>query len=146
MYNLERLLKSRKGGLTARNVAPVLQDERLPEPDRSNAWTLWLYMVYGKRGPARVHPLRRKLKCFRGYYLTGLSLPIELGSRDLSQPELRLKDLDRMGIDYSVMYPSTLYATMASDPELEAASRPNQLVINWMVIFHILRWVKDWMD
>jgi len=52
---------------------------------------------------------------------TGLSLPIELGSRDLSQPELRLKDLDRMGIDCSVMYPSTLYATMASDPELEAA-------------------------
>jgi len=52
---------------------------------------------------------------------TGLSLPIEVGSRDLSQPELRLKDLDRLGIDYSVMYPSTIYATMSSDPELEAA-------------------------
>ena len=52
---------------------------------------------------------------------TDLSLPVELGSRDLSQPDLRLKDLDRMGIDCSVMYPSTLYATMATDPELEAA-------------------------
>jgi hypothetical protein len=26
-----------------------------------------------------------------------------------------------MGIDTTVMYPSTLYATMADDPELEAA-------------------------
>ncbi|NIO07636.1 MAG: amidohydrolase family protein [Deltaproteobacteria bacterium] len=52
---------------------------------------------------------------------TNLSLPVEIGSRDLSQPELRIKDLDRMGIDCSVMYPSTLYATMAMDAELEAA-------------------------
>lgn len=55
------------------------------------------------------------------YSGTDLSLPIAIGSRDLSEPELRLKDLDRMGIDCSVMYPSTLYATMSTDPELEAA-------------------------
>lgn len=52
---------------------------------------------------------------------TDASLPVELGSRDVSQPELRLRDLDRMGIDTTVMYPSTLYATMTEDPELEAA-------------------------
>ena len=51
---------------------------------------------------------------------TDASLPIEIGSRDLSRPELRLKDLDRMGIDTTVLYPSTLYATMTDDPELEA--------------------------
>lgn len=51
---------------------------------------------------------------------TDASLPVALGSRDLSEPELRLKDLDRMAIDTTVMYPSTLYATMTDEPELEA--------------------------
>lgn len=50
-----------------------------------------------------------------------LSLPIPLGSRDLSDPELRVQDLNRLHIDTSVMYPSTLYARMTDDPELEAA-------------------------
>src|ERR671917_560871 len=51
---------------------------------------------------------------------TDVSLPIERGSRDLSQPQLRLRDLDAMGIDTSVMYPTTLYATLAADAEVEA--------------------------
>jgi uncharacterized protein len=51
---------------------------------------------------------------------TDSSLPLDLGSRDLSAPEARLRDLDQMGIDTSVMYPSTLYATLSSDAELEA--------------------------
>jgi predicted TIM-barrel fold metal-dependent hydrolase len=52
---------------------------------------------------------------------TDSSLPIAVGSRDLSRPDLRLQDLDRMGIDTSVMYPSTIFATMSPDPVLEAA-------------------------
>ncbi|HVA22979.1 MAG TPA: amidohydrolase family protein [Chloroflexota bacterium] len=50
-----------------------------------------------------------------------LAMPLELGSRDLSWPELRLKDLDGSCIDASVVYPSTFYARMTSDPELAAA-------------------------
>lgn len=61
---------------------------------------------------------RGALEAFPG---TSGNIHIEFGSQDLSRPELRLKDLDRMGIDSSVMYPSTIYATLATDPELEAA-------------------------
>lgn len=42
-------------------------------------------------------------------------------SLDLSDPEARLRDLDRMGIDAQVLFPSTLYAHMTSDPGFEAA-------------------------
>ncbi|HEX9880781.1 MAG TPA: amidohydrolase family protein, partial [Candidatus Binatia bacterium] len=44
-----------------------------------------------------------------------------IGSRDLSDPEARLRDLDRMGIDYQVLFPSTLYTRMTSDPGFENA-------------------------
>lgn len=49
------------------------------------------------------------------------NINVEFGSQDLSRPDLRLKDLDDAGIDSSVMYPSTIYATLSSDAELEAA-------------------------
>jgi len=41
--------------------------------------------------------------------------------QDLSRPDLRLQVMDVMGIDVSVVYPSTIYATFTTDPELEAA-------------------------
>jgi len=40
---------------------------------------------------------------------------------DLSDPGARLRDLDRMGIDAQMIFPSTLYAHMTADPGLEAA-------------------------
>ncbi|NIO06571.1 MAG: amidohydrolase family protein [Deltaproteobacteria bacterium] len=44
-----------------------------------------------------------------------------LGSRDLSDPEARLRDMDRLGIDSQVLFPSTLYARMTSDAGFESA-------------------------
>ena len=43
------------------------------------------------------------------------------GSLDLSRPELRLKDLDALGIDAQLLFPSSLYACMGNDPFFEAA-------------------------
>lgn len=43
------------------------------------------------------------------------------GSQDLSDPTARLKDLDRLGIDVSVIFPTTLYASMPLDAGLEGA-------------------------
>ena len=43
------------------------------------------------------------------------------GSQDLSDPAARLHDLDRLGIEVSVIFPTTLYAAMTSDPGLEGA-------------------------
>ncbi len=44
-----------------------------------------------------------------------------LGSLDLSEPGERLRDLDGLGIDAQLLFPSSLYACMGSDPFFEAA-------------------------
>jgi len=44
-----------------------------------------------------------------------------IGSMDLSEPAVRLRDLDRLGIDIQMLFPSTLYAHMTTDPGFEAA-------------------------
>lgn len=43
------------------------------------------------------------------------------GSFDLSAPQARLGDMDQMGIDIQVLFPSSLYACMTGDPGFEAA-------------------------
>ncbi len=42
-------------------------------------------------------------------------------SQDISDPESRLRDLDALGIDAQLLFPSSLYACMGSDPFFEAA-------------------------
>ncbi len=44
-----------------------------------------------------------------------------IGSMTLNDPQARLRDLDRMGIDTQMLFPSTLYAHMTTDPGFEAA-------------------------
>lgn len=44
-----------------------------------------------------------------------------VGSMTLNDPRARLADMDRMGFDAQMIFPSTLYAHMTSDPEFEAA-------------------------
>lgn len=43
------------------------------------------------------------------------------GSLDLSEPQQRLSDLDALGIDSQLLFPSSLYACMGSDGFFEAA-------------------------
>ena len=48
--------------------------------------------------------------------------PVErLGSADLSAPQLRLRDLDANGLDHQMLFPSSLYACLSSDPFFESA-------------------------
>jgi hypothetical protein len=42
-------------------------------------------------------------------------------SFDLSRPELRIRDMDQLGIDHQMLFPTTLYAKMGFDPGFEAA-------------------------
>jgi predicted TIM-barrel fold metal-dependent hydrolase len=44
-----------------------------------------------------------------------------VGAADLSDPQARLDDLDRLGIDVQFLFPTTLYACMSPDPSFEAA-------------------------
>jgi predicted TIM-barrel fold metal-dependent hydrolase len=49
------------------------------------------------------------------------ALPDKAGSFDLSRPELRIRDMDQLGIDHQMLFPTTLYAKMGFDPGFEAA-------------------------
>ena len=44
-----------------------------------------------------------------------------IGSMTLNDPQARLRDMDRMGLDAQMLFPSTLYAHMTADPGFEAA-------------------------
>jgi hypothetical protein len=44
-----------------------------------------------------------------------------VGSMTLADPQARLGDMDRMGFDAQMLFPSTLYAHMTADPGFEAA-------------------------
>ena len=43
-----------------------------------------------------------------------------IGSMTLNDPQARLRDMDRMGLDAQMLFPSTLYAHMTADPGFEA--------------------------
>ena len=47
--------------------------------------------------------------------------PETVASLDLSNPEARVRDLDRAGIDIQFVFPTTLYANATSDSTFEAA-------------------------
>ncbi len=49
------------------------------------------------------------------------AVPSTLGSLDISVPDKRLRDLDALGIDAQLLFPSSLYACMGDDPFFEAA-------------------------
>jgi predicted TIM-barrel fold metal-dependent hydrolase len=44
-----------------------------------------------------------------------------LSSFDLSDPHARLRGMDFMGVDHQMLFPTTLYARMTSDPGFESA-------------------------
>ena len=50
-----------------------------------------------------------------------VGFPVPVGSSDFSDPQARIQDLDRLGIDVQVLFPTTLYARMTQDPGFEAA-------------------------
>jgi predicted TIM-barrel fold metal-dependent hydrolase len=50
-----------------------------------------------------------------------VGFPVPVGSSDFSDPEARIQDLETMGIDIQVLFPTTLYARMTVDPRFEAA-------------------------
>jgi predicted TIM-barrel fold metal-dependent hydrolase len=46
---------------------------------------------------------------------------LDRGSLTVVDPEARIRDLDRLGIDVQFLFPSTLYARWTEDPRFEAA-------------------------
>ena len=90
--------------------------------------------------PALIHDSRELGSCTAGWLIDGRMEPHgigpglqpatpprwvvegpERGSLTLVDPEARIGDLDRLGIDVQFLFPSTLYARWTADPRFEAA-------------------------
>jgi hypothetical protein len=70
-------------------------------------------------------------------------LPQPIGVVDLSDPQARVAALDTMGIDVQVMFPSTSYAAISTDPGLEAAlfrSYNRYVAGQCRAVSHRLKW------
>lgn len=50
-----------------------------------------------------------------------VGFPVPVGSSNFADPQARLQDMDKMGIDAQVLFPTTLYARMTQEPGFEAA-------------------------
>jgi predicted TIM-barrel fold metal-dependent hydrolase len=50
-----------------------------------------------------------------------VGFPVQVGSSDFSDPQARLHDLERLGIDIQALFPTTLYARMTRDVRFESA-------------------------
>ena len=94
------------------------------DPDGLGGFTS-LWFVEGRLAPHPWGPAsqpgnipERTYEAFPG---TPTAFDVSEGSQDLSDPAARLKDLDRLGIEVSVIFPTTLYAAMTLDPGLEGA-------------------------
>ena len=50
-----------------------------------------------------------------------MRFPVPVGSLDITDQEARLHDMDHLGIDTQMLFPTTLYSNISSDPGYEAA-------------------------
>jgi len=66
-------------------------------------------------------PARCQARVLEEFGAASSSVDFPLSGFDLSDPSARLTGLDYMGIDHQMLYPTTLYARMTSDPGFEAA-------------------------
>ena len=84
---------------------------------KSNA--LWLIdgNIFPQAGGARrfrpPHPLRRGREVAR--------VDIDMGSRELTDPAARIRDMDLRGVDVQVIFPTLFIIYLTDDPELEIA-------------------------
>ena len=86
----------------------------------TNGWLVEGQIIPHALGPGS-QPGNEPARVLEEFGASSSSPDFPLTSFDLSDPEARLRGLDYMGIDHQMLYPTTLYARMTSDPGFEAA-------------------------
>jgi predicted TIM-barrel fold metal-dependent hydrolase len=109
---------------------PASYKTRRPRPTRvadasdmgrwTNGWLVEGQIIPHALGPGS-QPGNEPARVLEEFGAASSSPDFPLSSFDLSDPESRLRGLDYMGIDHQMLYPTTLYARMTSDPGFEAA-------------------------
>ena len=85
----------------------------------TNGWLVEGQIIPHALGPGS-QPGNEPARVLEEFGASSSSPDFPLSSFDLSDPEARLRGLDYMGIDHQMLYPTTLYARMTSDPGFEA--------------------------
>ncbi len=86
----------------------------------TNGWLVEGQIIPHALGPGS-QPGNEPARVLEEFGASSDSPDFPLSSFDLSDPQARLRGLDYMGIDHQMLYPTTLYARMTSDPCFEAA-------------------------
>jgi predicted TIM-barrel fold metal-dependent hydrolase len=86
----------------------------------TNGWLIEGQIIPHALGPGS-QPGNEPARVLKEFGASSTNDDFPLSSFDLSDPEARLRGLDSMGIDHQMLYPTTLYARMTSDPGFEAA-------------------------
>ena len=86
----------------------------------TNGWLVEGQLIPHSLGPGS-QPGNEPARVLEEFGAKSSSEDIPLGSFDLSDPQARLRGMDSMGVDYQMLYPTTLYARMTGDPGFEAA-------------------------
>ncbi len=86
----------------------------------TNGWLVDGQIIPHALGPGS-QPGNEPARVLEAFGAVSVNDDFPLSSFDLSDPQARLRGLDAMGIDHQMLYPTTLYARMTSDPAFEAA-------------------------
>ena len=86
----------------------------------TNGWLIEGQIIPHALGPGS-QPGNEPARVLEEFGASSTSDSFPLSGFDLSDPQARLRGLDSMGIDHQMLYPTTLYARMTSDPAFEAA-------------------------
>jgi uncharacterized protein len=86
----------------------------------TNGWLVEGQIIPHALGPGS-QPGNEPARVLEEFGASSTSDDFPLSGFDLSDPSARLRGLDYMGIDHQMLYPTTLYARMTSDPGFEAA-------------------------
>ncbi|MET0689431.1 MAG: amidohydrolase family protein [Candidatus Binatia bacterium] len=86
----------------------------------TNGWLVEGQIIPHSLGPGS-QPGNEPARVLKEFGAKSNSEDFPLSSFDLSDPQARLRGMDFMGVDYQMLYPTTLYARMTGDPGFEAA-------------------------
>lgn len=104
----------------ARRPRPVRIEDSADLGRWTNGWLIEGRMLPAPFGPG-AQPGNEPKRVLREFGAPADSPHFSIGSITLADPQARLRDLDEAGVDVQMLFPTTLYARMTSEPGFEAA-------------------------
>jgi len=104
----------------ARRPRPVRIEDSADLGRWTNGWLIEGRMLPAAFGPG-AQPGNEPKRVLKEFGAPADSPHFSIGSITLADPQARIRDLDEAGVDVQMLFPTTLYARMTSEPGFEAA-------------------------